>query len=641
MAKGKLHKVQLSKRKKRIFKIASILMALLILVLIEIGLQVFGYGKDYPLFIQSANDDSSLVINPEVAEKYFFNPEYATKGLPRLFDKVKNEDTFRIVIMGASTAVGYPYKYNGGFQNWLEYALKRTYPNQKFEIINTALTAINTYALLDFTEKIVDQNPDAVLIYAGHNEYYGALGIGSTSSYGNSPWVVNLMLSLREIRIVQLITNTMLSFRSEKSQKEALDKNLMEKMVDNQKIPIDSEDYQAGIDQYQSNLSELLTILGKENIPTFLSTIVSNEKDIKPFISDSTKQETSADYFFKTATNKFNKNKFQEAKSGFVKAKELDMLRFRAPEAINKIIHQQAKQRENVTLVDNKALFEEVAKHNIIGNNLLLEHVHPNLKGYALIGYSFYKALSDSNLLFEENNEPISLSQLRAEMPVTALDSLHGEFEIMMLKDGWPYFEPFPNLNVKNMSEPELISGELTANKISWKDATEKLFRYYLSSNDSLKALKVLEAMSLRFPDQAVCYSSPGHLALALKKYKKAKYLYSKAAELDSSQQTLALISQKLLEAELYQEAMYYLGKMENQKKNTGFAKRVSEVITNILRLKSDSLALENNVKLKIELAKNYMLLGKRERALRSLNSVLKNEPNNVEAKRLKQDIQN
>ena len=28
------------------------------------------------------------------------------------------------------------------------------------------------------------QEPDAVLIYAGHNEYYGALGVGSTESLG-------------------------------------------------------------------------------------------------------------------------------------------------------------------------------------------------------------------------------------------------------------------------------------------------------------------------------------------------------------------------------------------------------------------------------------------------------------------------
>jgi len=221
----------LSKRKKRIFKIAALFMAFLILLLLEVSLRAFGYGKDYPLFIEDKNDRASLIINPEIGQKYFFNPKDATKALPRAFKKEKSQESFRIMIMGASTAIGYPYKYQGGFQNWLEYALNRTYPNQKFEIINTALTAVNSYTLRDFTEQIISQKPDAVLIYAGHNEYYGALGVGSTSSYGNSPWVVNLMLSIREMRLVQLITNTMLSFKSEKEQKEALDKNLMEKMV--------------------------------------------------------------------------------------------------------------------------------------------------------------------------------------------------------------------------------------------------------------------------------------------------------------------------------------------------------------------------------------------------------------------------
>jgi len=147
--------------------------------------------------------------------------------------------------------------------------------------------------------------------------------------------------------------------------------------------------------------------------------------------------------------------------------------------------------------------------------------------------------------------------------------------------------------------------------------------------------------MSLRFPDQAVCYSSPGHLALGLKKYDKAKYLYSKAAELDSSQQSLGVISRKLVEADLYKDALPYLEKMENQNGSTGFAKRVSEVIHKILVLKNDSVALAKNPQLNIELAKNYNLLGKREEALVSLKAVLKKDPNNKEAILLKQDIEN
>ncbi|MEM6514772.1 MAG: hypothetical protein AAF688_01225 [Bacteroidota bacterium] len=629
----------LSRSKRRIFKFGAFLMALFVLALLEVGLRVFGYGKDYPLFIQDKNDKASLIINPEIGQKYFFNPNDATKALPRAFKKEKKKETKRLVIMGASTAIGYPYKYHGGFQNWLEYALNRTYPDQNFEIINTALTAVNSYTLRDFTSQIIELEPDAVLIYAGHNEYYGALGVGSTSSYGNSPWVVNLMLSLREMRIVQLITNTMLSFKSDEEKKQALDKNLMEKMVEDQKIPFDSDLYHAGIHQFETNLSKLLDELNSENVPTFLSTIVSNEEDLKPFISDSTSQKNSADFFFGKAKEQFKSENYKEAKTNFIKAKELDMLRFRAPEAMNGIIGEQAERFEYVTLVETKKHFETRAEKGIIGDNLLLEHVHPNLEGYGLIGHSFYQALRNSDVL-PKSEKQLTFDELKNEMPVTAVDSLNGKFEVMLLKDGWPYYEPFPKLDVQKMSQAERISGQLTAGQIPWKSATEKLFSHYITTKDSLRALKVLESMSLRFPDQAVCYSSPGFLALELNQYEKANYLFSRAVELDSSQQNIAMISRKLIEAEQYTTTLGYLEKLKKQETGSEFANKVSEIVKKIIRYNELNSEGQLSVASKIELAKNHLLLGNRSQALVCLNSVLKTDPNNVEAKNLKSEIE-
>jgi len=47
------------------------------------------------------------------------------------------------------------------------------------------MAAINSYALLDMVDEVIQQSPDAVLIYTGHNEYYGAL-----VSDQHNPWVI-------------------------------------------------------------------------------------------------------------------------------------------------------------------------------------------------------------------------------------------------------------------------------------------------------------------------------------------------------------------------------------------------------------------------------------------------------------------
>jgi lysophospholipase L1-like esterase len=57
-------------------------------------------------------------------------------------------------------------------------ALRDVLPSDTVEVVNLGIAATNSYAILDFSREIIDQHPDAVMIYAGHNEYYGALGVG-------------------------------------------------------------------------------------------------------------------------------------------------------------------------------------------------------------------------------------------------------------------------------------------------------------------------------------------------------------------------------------------------------------------------------------------------------------------------------
>ncbi|MEJ0081907.1 MAG: hypothetical protein WDM78_13385 [Puia sp.] len=50
--------------------------------------------------------------------------------------------------------------------------------------------------------------------------------------------------------------------------------------------------------------------------------------------------------------------------------------------------------------MDSKGIFEANSANHMIGNELILEHVHPNLNGYALISDAFYEAMKKINSLF-------------------------------------------------------------------------------------------------------------------------------------------------------------------------------------------------------------------------------------------------
>ena len=189
------------------FKVIGVILPFLFIFLIEVLLRIVGYGYNTDLFMEYPGDKNFLVFNPDASRKYFTNQDLATRGNTELFKKEKDPKTLRIFILGESTTIGYPYFHNGSFHRWIQYRLMNTFPDKKFEIINLSLTAVNSYTVLGFAKNLSQYKPDAVLIYSGHNEYYGTLGVASTENIGNDPRLINLVLQLRELRLIQLMTD--------------------------------------------------------------------------------------------------------------------------------------------------------------------------------------------------------------------------------------------------------------------------------------------------------------------------------------------------------------------------------------------------------------------------------------------------
>ena len=630
----------LSKKKTTFFKIGSVLFSLLLIVLLEVILRVSGFGTDYPLFIEANDQPEYLVMNPEISKKYFSNTKDATSGYQELFKKKKDAQTFRIFVLGASTGIGYPYRYNGPFHRWLQYSLGVTYPDKNFEIINLSLTAINTYTLLDFTKEMVSYEPNAVLIYAGHNEYYGALGVGSINSIGKSPWLVNLSLSLRKYRLVQLFSNSLAGLKSWGNSEKSNPETLMKKMVGDQQIPYKSKLYDEGIYQFKSNLEDMLSLLHKKSIPTFISTLVSNEKDLPPFISDSTNQNKSASYQYQLGKQKYAASEFSAAKEKFLLAKEYDLLRFRAPTSMNKIIKEITNTYPNIYLVDTYEKFGKANQDGIIGHETLLEHVHPNLKGYSLLAHSFYTSLINQNMFKETASEKIlSWNDLWQRMPITKIDSLQGALEIATLKKGWPFYQPMPKIDRENLSVPEKLTGQMAIQQLSWEQAMDKLYQYSVQQKDYETAFKVVEGITLQYPNEPQYFIKAAALALQYDKTKEAGYLYRRAFTLKPSIDLAKKIAVNLVDKELLKESLPYLEFLRKKEPEGTYGTRLYNSIQTILELKNKDTAVESDSNKMIQLAENYLLLGKRDNAISYLQQVLKLEPSNSKARELMERI--
>src|SRR6185436_11598513 len=57
--------------------------------------------------------------------------------------------------------------------------LRERYPSTRFEVVNAAMTAINSHAILPIARDCAKHEGDLWLIYMGHNEVVGPFGAGT------------------------------------------------------------------------------------------------------------------------------------------------------------------------------------------------------------------------------------------------------------------------------------------------------------------------------------------------------------------------------------------------------------------------------------------------------------------------------
>ncbi len=630
MNRNKNRATVMEKRKTYMFKAATLLLVFVFFVLMEMILRISGYGSDYPLFIPVENDTSWVQMNPKIAKKYFGDSENATVGFQEWLQKNKDSDRFRVFVLGASTAVGYPYKKNGSFHRWLQYALNTTFPDKKIEIINLSLTAVNSYTLLDFTKQLVDYQPDAILIYAGHNEYYGALGVGASNSMIRNPRWVNMALQMKSLRLVQLVESGIAAVVHISDPDREKRTTLMEKMVADRKIPYGSKKYQQGIQQFNYNFEKIAEHTQNWGIPVFVSTLVSNEKGLKPFVGIGENPKTSAGHYFDLANQALGKRDLVEAKNNFVLAKEYDQLRFRAPEAINDGIKELSRTYSHIFLVDTKSRFESLSDDGIIGNSFLWEHVHPNLEGYSLLAHSFYEVILDSGLLGTAHGPVLSWSALKRQMPITRVDEAAGMYEILQLKEGWPFYEPMPEIRKDSLSVAERLGGKWAVNLIGWDEAMQTLYGHYQREGKVEMGLKVAEGLTLEYPHEARFRIESALLALRLKKMEKAAHHFKKALELDPSRENSKKIAVTLVEAEAYKASLPYL-EYAMQKSNGD--NQLRGIYGAVKRIVKDGTADS------VALAESYILLRKRTKAVEVLKNILDKDPDNGKALLLLENI--
>lgn len=305
-------------------------------------------------------------------------------------------------------------------------------------------------------------------------------------------------------------------------------------------IPVDSQEYRIGVQQYRDNLDAILKKAKKANVPVLISEVICNIRDQRPFPTMQADSLSEAFQLFTEARALEQNAQFDAARQIYYKAKDLDPIRFRAPEIFNDIIHELGS-KYNAPIIPMKMYFKDVSPNGLIANNIILDHVHPDVTGYFLMADAYYQTMREHKHI-RENWPKIAdvptLSYL-SNWGFTPLDSLYAQLVLMNLTSGWPFTtENFSSISARQSIinrfklETKLDSIALrtyTDTGYNIQTAHLDLAKYYKRNGEFKLAFVEYKALIYSIPSIDVFYELAVELLVKMKQYQHAQQILTDA----------------------------------------------------------------------------------------------------------------
>ena len=393
-----------------LFRFVLLALPFLLLAAIECLLRLTGYGYDPAFFKRISIGGSDFYVQNEDFSFRFFPKEMVRNPGPLRFPVHKAPGTFRIFIFGESAAMGDPAE-SFAPDRYLEALLRERYPGQKFEIINTAVTAIDSHVVLPIARECARREGDFWIVYMGNNEMVGPYGAATVFGRQAPPWpYARFATSLQALRLGQWFTAGGRRLMSARQDGAAW--GGMEMFLHNQ-IPPDSPMRETVYRNFQRNLDDIVRAGVDSGAMVLLNTVGVNLRDCPPFAS--LPAQTGNDEFDKLFTNclqaaaqgnwavanhgfnqaakiggqraefqyqwaecLLNQSNAADAAAHFQLACDDDALPFRADSRINGVIRTEPQRVKSSRLIvcDAAANLTGASPAGICGNETFFEHVH-------------------------------------------------------------------------------------------------------------------------------------------------------------------------------------------------------------------------------------------------------------------------
>jgi tetratricopeptide (TPR) repeat protein len=440
---------------------------------------------------------------------------------------------------------GTPYEMNANIPAIVRKQLRHLFPEKDIEVINLGASAINSNVILDLFKDIIHFQPDLVLVYMGHNEFYGPDGVGASYLQREFPSTIPLVYALRDMRLFKLFQGLLPSHNKPDDQQE---RNLMKLVSRNTAVSLSSSEANRVLKLFRTNLESIIHMCQYSHIPMIVSDLTSN-LDFPPFLSDSIHEIQNWESFCTHVKNEFQGGSFQSlrdtliilhqrdstnafinywlgqtyrkfgqpdiGRSFLILARDNDLLKFRAPSELNSIIRNLCESNR-IQFFSSDSLFAARSPDGIAGRNLFWEHLHPTAEGYYEIACMFVRTMLRSNFIPERPQSHIATQLLpwnTDTLSICWLDLAYGDIAMRNLTNNWPFSNYWVPSVVMQDADDRLrqIALQTYMTKLVWSEGCYRSAFYFQRTGKTRAAQTTYEALLEDYP-----YSYYAHYLLGV-----------------------------------------------------------------------------------------------------------------------------
>jgi lysophospholipase L1-like esterase len=407
---------------------------LALLVAVELVLRALDVAPDARMFAPAVAADGTavwrLAWNPQ------FNKPQPVQPL-REFSAVKPPGTFRIFVVGESSAEGAPYGTEFAFGGWLQRRLTAQATGVRWEVVNAALSGAQSWSLLAMVRDIARHAPDLLIVYLGHNEVGTRFSAAQRRALAErSPSLVERVAETRLYRLLSpWLPTSLVPRRLDLSRVHRAGESFAVLPPGGTRVYASAADRAISMQAYRARLEDMVDLVHDAGGQAMLLTLSQNFADWppaaslhRPGVSPDEKVAwraavregdavavrdcdaaiaawtralaLDAEYAavqFRIARCEHALGRLEAARIHFRRASDLDRLPQGASTTLNDVLRDVAR-RKGALLVDVDAVLTQVSGPHLVGDDLFVDSIHPNIRAHQLIALAVANAIRDSSL---------------------------------------------------------------------------------------------------------------------------------------------------------------------------------------------------------------------------------------------------